>query len=1293
MGNTSSSKGDRGFQEEDAFAKKQFADHEGGSVANGHLPTTGPLTAKDYKSRLTTSEGTQNLFFPQTGYTMRYAFVTQRGLYPDAPDKANQDSLCVHTYFGGDPEQALFGVFDGHGEYGTQCSQYAKDKVPENLLNNAQFAVSPESAYHRAMDPNVEHWGTEEENDGDPPRLWAPNATYPGTAFTRSIGDSAAERIGVFAEPEVVSKQLTSNHPFLVIASDGVWEFLPSQSVIDMVSKFEDPQEACLSAVAESYRLSQSLSALRKLASVLWLSRTTCGFSMSLVSKFEDPQEACLSVVAESYRLWLQHETRTDDITMMVLQFMGLEDEAPKMALPTPLGATLDYSSRPAPGMALRRMHTPRVSAIEVSSTLNHGVSMAELNASPSSAAGRSPEELRSLEEAVRNNFLFMNLEGLQRREVFETFEKRFVQGLQRREVFETFEKRFVQAGELVIRQGEPGDHFYIVEAGQFDVYLQHPGAKQPELVHTYLSQAGQKASFGELALLYSKPRAATVIARTDGMLWSLHRIAFKGVLQLGAYDIDLKVTVRTLRIVEGVLQRGANDVDLKGTVRTLRIVEGVLQRGANDVDLKVTVHTLRIVEGVLQRGAIYVDLKVTVHTLRIVEGVLQRGANDVDLKVTVRTLRIVEGVLQRGANDVDLKVTVHTLRSVEVLRCLSISHLHQLAEAMSEVSFEDGEYIIQQGEQGRDFFLIQSGEVVCTVRKNPDDPNEAPKPDALLYLEPDYSYGVVPYVSPEPGHVLIELDSKLPTLPKEVLRLSTGQYFGERALLTSAKRAANVKAIGKVQLLAVSRHCFERSIGPIQVQLLAVSRHRFERSIGPVQIQLLAVSRHRFEWSIGPIQVQLLAVSRHRFERSIGPVQVQLLAVSRHRFERSIGPIQEIIDCENNWKDQLALQRELLARKNTTTTKVIQGSLSLDAPIARGLLLSTDCTLMLMGNFSLDDLIARGLLLSTDCSALMLMEHKESEEIFTVRVTSVADVATMNKQGLVLRAREITRSLEPSFFVPGVLKSFKDSRVLAEVSASQTKQGLVLRARESTRSLKPSFFVPGVLKSIKDWLSPFDELSSIFVAASIVVGLEHLHWSHVMYRGLSVQLVDFRFARKNEGRAFTLCGNPEYLAPEVVENKGHTESVDLWSLGVVIYCLLSGGNSICSREPTNIGTPIGHNRCPMSGAPGDDELRIFRKITARNLVFPPHFSPLACDLIEKLLQKDPQTRLGHGPLGMGAIKAHPWFSPIDWEALLEHRHPPPPGIRERIYNFEGVAYAHFDPKPYEAETAWINNF
>ena len=46
---------------------------------------------------------------------------------------------------------------------------------------------------------------------------------------------SAAERIGVFAEPEIMIRQLTRTNPFLVLASDGVWEFLSSQSVVDMV--------------------------------------------------------------------------------------------------------------------------------------------------------------------------------------------------------------------------------------------------------------------------------------------------------------------------------------------------------------------------------------------------------------------------------------------------------------------------------------------------------------------------------------------------------------------------------------------------------------------------------------------------------------------------------------------------------------------------------------------------------------------------------------------------------------------------------------------------------------------------------------------------------------------------------------------------------------------------------------------------------------------------------------------------------------------------------------------------
>ncbi|KAM0954268.1 putative protein-serine/threonine phosphatase [Dioscorea sansibarensis] len=79
-------------------------------------------------------------------------------------------------------------------------------------------------------DPRSQNW-----DEADPPRLWMPNEPYPGTAFTRSVGDSMAESIGVTAEPEVLVMKIMPEHLFFVVASDGVFEFLSSQCVVDMV--------------------------------------------------------------------------------------------------------------------------------------------------------------------------------------------------------------------------------------------------------------------------------------------------------------------------------------------------------------------------------------------------------------------------------------------------------------------------------------------------------------------------------------------------------------------------------------------------------------------------------------------------------------------------------------------------------------------------------------------------------------------------------------------------------------------------------------------------------------------------------------------------------------------------------------------------------------------------------------------------------------------------------------------------------------------------------------------------
>lgn len=82
---------------------------------------------------------------PSENFSIEYAYVSQRGYYPEAPNKTNQDTYCVQTEFKGNPNSHLFGVFDGHGTQGTACSIFARDKVCAWALSHTRRA--PLAAY------------------------------------------------------------------------------------------------------------------------------------------------------------------------------------------------------------------------------------------------------------------------------------------------------------------------------------------------------------------------------------------------------------------------------------------------------------------------------------------------------------------------------------------------------------------------------------------------------------------------------------------------------------------------------------------------------------------------------------------------------------------------------------------------------------------------------------------------------------------------------------------------------------------------------------------------------------------------------------------------------------------------------------------------------------------------------------------------------------------------------------------------------------------------------------------
>lgn len=185
------------------------------------------------------------------------------------------DSLFVANV--GD-SRAVAGVWNGDRVVAEELSRdqtpFRKDEY-ERVRQCGARVLSVDQV-EGIKDPGIQSWGDEESGDGDPPRLWVQNGMYPGTAFTRSVGDSTAESIGVVAVPEVKTVKITPSHRFFVVASDGVFEFLSSQTVVDMVSSYPDPRDAC-SAIA-----------------------------------------------AESYKIWLEHEDRTDDITIIVVHIKDL---------------------------------------------------------------------------------------------------------------------------------------------------------------------------------------------------------------------------------------------------------------------------------------------------------------------------------------------------------------------------------------------------------------------------------------------------------------------------------------------------------------------------------------------------------------------------------------------------------------------------------------------------------------------------------------------------------------------------------------------------------------------------------------------------------------------------------------------------------------------------------------------------------------------------------------------------------------------------------------------------------
>ena len=175
-----------------------------------------------------------------------------------------------------------------------------------------------------------------------------------------------------------------------------------------------------------------------------------------------------------------------------------------------------------------------------------------------------------------------------------------------------------------------------------------------------------------------------------------------------------------------------------------------------------------------------------------------------------------------------------------------------------------------------------------------------------------------------------------------------------------------------------------------------------------------------------------------------------------------------------------------------------------------------------------------------------------------------------------------------------------------------------------------------------------FPEHYTRFYTAELLLALGHLHSHGIIYRDLKpenvlldsdghVKLGDFGLAKAGIEHPYkgatSLCGTPEYMAPEILQQMGHGFCVDYWGLGMLTYEMMTGLPPWYTTE---------------------DRAILYRRLKCAPLEIPPYFTPQVSSLVYQLLQRDPRRRLG--VRGMRTVMAHEFFRGLDFRNLIYKR-------------------------------------
>jgi cGMP-dependent protein kinase len=574
-----------------------------------------------------------------------------------------------------------------------------------------------------------------------------------------------------------------------------------------------------------------------------------------------------------------------------------------------------------------------------------------------------------------------------------------------------------------------------------------------------------------------------------------------------------------------------------------------------------------------------------------------------------------------------------HSIKRNMLFRSCSEEELHDLIDVFDTAKVKAGAVVIKQGDEGDLFYVVEEGKLDIFVS------TASPQEEALVGA---------PYVS--------------------------GSSFGELALMYGSPRAATIRAKSDCVLWSLDQRAFKG---------ITTSRKQKRDEIIRETLRKVKIGDSVLGDVLEPSDIDAMALATQSDSFCKGDVIIRQGEKGDAFYIIESGTIDVFIKDQGDKPVARLICGQFFGEKALISEDVRQAT-CIASTDAQCLTLMREDFVQMLG--SLQDLLS-----GVDRSP----SSKEiSDDDFNKRVNMQEEMATIKYE---LGDLDIRRTLGVGAFGRVKLVKVKPEKIPKNGNPNQTfalkclakrsivdngMQGHVVNECNLMKELNHPFILKfygamqddhtvyflleillgGELFRTLRREGQFPENWSRFYAASVILAFCQIHSKKIAYRDLKpenlvmdaqgyLKIVDFGLAKKLEsGKTWTLCGTPDYLAPEVILNEGHDWAVDYWGLGVLIYEMTAGVPPFYAEDP----------------------MEVYEKILSGQVIIPANFSRGLGDLVKKLLKTFQSKRLGRIKGGASLVMKQKWFSGFDWNSLLEHKLEVP--LKPDVKNFEDIS-------------------